>query len=70
MDFYSVFRIKQRSVLWPFVVEKPTIQLQLMQLKVRKTAGLLKTYFHEIKRGFLSHCIFANFYVKLKNDLL
>jgi hypothetical protein len=53
-----------------FVAKKPTIQLQLMQLKVRKTAGLLKTYFHEIKSGFLCHYIFANFYVKLKNNLL
>ncbi len=43
-----------------FVVKKPTIQLQVMQLKVRKTIGLLKTHFHEVKTAFLSHYIFAN----------
>ncbi|MGI0040946.1 MAG: IS1182 family transposase [Nitrosopumilaceae archaeon] len=47
-----------------FVVKKPTIHLQAMQLKVRKTASLLKTHFYEVEGVFLSN---LNFRKQIRN---
>ena len=42
-----------------FVVKKPTIQVQKMQLKQRKVNALLKIHFNTLKRGFLRHLDFT-----------
>lgn len=52
-----------------FVVKKPTIQVQIMQLKVRKATSILKTCFYEVKTRFLSYVFFRNYYVSSKNNL-
>ena len=52
-----------------FVVKKPTMQLQVMQLKVRKTTSLLKTYFYEVKTRFLSYLNYRNNYENSKTNL-
>ena len=42
-----------------FVVKKPTIQVQKMQLKQRKVNALLQIHFNTLKRGFLRHLDFT-----------
>ena len=49
-----------------FIIKKPTIQVQKMQLEVRKTQALLKTYFHEVKTRFLRDAIFGKQNLMLK----
>jgi ABC-type anion transport system duplicated permease subunit len=41
-----------------FMVKKPTIQVQKMQLKQRKATILLKTNFYKLKQRFLSYLNF------------
>ena len=42
-----------------FVVKKPTIQVQKMQLQQSKVNALLKIHFNTLKRGFLRHLDFT-----------
>lgn len=49
-----------------FIIKNPTIQVQKMQLEVRKTQALLKTHFHEVKTRFLRDAIFGKQNLMLK----
>ena len=42
-----------------FVVRKPMLQVQKMQLKQREVNALLKIHFDTLKRGFLRHLDFT-----------
>lgn len=53
-----------------FIVKKPTIKPQVVVLEQGKGSTFLKTYFHELKRAFVSHSIFGKLYLIQKTNLV